>query len=76
MCRQLKYLTLTNCELTALPAVVCGMSRLLLLKLNINKIQVRGEGEGTEAERPCQQAQESGDRRTGGVYCAAQRPSL
>ena len=45
MCRQLKFLTLTNCELTALPAVVRGMSRLKLLKLNINNIQVGGEGD-------------------------------
>jgi hypothetical protein len=42
VCRQLKFLTLTNCELTALPAVVRGMSRLKLLKLNINNIQVGG----------------------------------
>ncbi len=39
---QLRFLTLTNCELTALPPVVCGMSSLLLLKLNINKLQVWG----------------------------------
>jgi hypothetical protein len=50
VCRRLKYLTLTNCELTALPSVVCGMSRLVLLKLNINKIQVGG---GEKSNRHC-----------------------
>lgn len=39
-CRQLRHLTLTNTELTVLPPVVCGLSRLELLRLNINQLQV------------------------------------
>ncbi|PSC73092.1 leucine rich repeat isoform A [Micractinium conductrix] len=35
----LKYLTLTNCELSALPPLVQRLSSLLLLKVNINTIQ-------------------------------------
>ncbi|KAL4459073.1 hypothetical protein ABPG75_013938 [Micractinium tetrahymenae] len=36
---RLRYLTLTNCELSALPPVVRCLPSLELLKLNINKIQ-------------------------------------
>ena len=38
--RRLRYLTLTNCELLALPPVVRGLAGLRLLKLNINRLQV------------------------------------
>lgn len=37
---QLRYLTLTNCKLRALPPVVAGMGSLHLLKVNINSLQV------------------------------------
>ena len=39
--KQLQYLTLTSCGLTSLPTVVVGMSALRLLKVNINRLQVR-----------------------------------
>lgn len=37
---RLKFLTLTNCELGGLPPVVARLPSLLLLKLNINRIEV------------------------------------
>lgn len=40
LCRQLRFLTLTNCELSALPPTVRQLPSLELLKLNINKIEV------------------------------------
>lgn len=41
---QLRYLSLTNCGLEALPPVVAGLRGLRLLKLNINRLQVGGAG--------------------------------
>ena len=39
---RLRFLTLTNCGLTALPPTVAGMTSLILLKLNLNRLRVRG----------------------------------
>jgi hypothetical protein len=39
--RRLRCLTLTNCELQALPPVVAGLGTLELLRLDINQLQAR-----------------------------------
>lgn len=38
---RLRFLTLTNCELAALPPLAAGLSSLQLLKININRLEVR-----------------------------------